>query len=164
MKKNKTFRLVLIKPSHYDDDGYVIRWWRGGLPSNSLACLYGIALDCRERGVLGPDCNIEIDAIDETNWKVRVADLARAIKAALAGSFVPLLINDRVDVALAAGADGVHVGWDDMPVADARRLLGREAIIGLSIKTRAQIDAAPIDLLDYVCIGGVFETSSKDNK
>ena len=77
---------------------------------------------------------------------------------------MPLLINDRVDVALAAGADGVHVGWDDMPVADARRLLGREAIIGLSIKTRAQIEAAPLDLLDYVCIGGVFETSSKDNK
>ncbi|MEY9361227.1 hypothetical protein ABH994_003948 [Bradyrhizobium yuanmingense] len=85
MRKDKTFRLVLIRPSHYDDDGYVIRWWRGGLPSNSLACLYGIALDCRERGVLGPDCNIEIDAIDETNWKVRVADLARAIKTADAG-------------------------------------------------------------------------------
>jgi thiamine-phosphate pyrophosphorylase len=84
--------------------------------------------------------------------------------AALSGSFVPLLINDRVDVALASGADGVHVGWDDMPVADARRLLGREAIIGLSIKTRAQIEAAPLELLDYVCIGGVFETSSKDNR
>ena len=67
--------------------------------------------------------------------RLRMIEEARAIKAALAGSFVPLLINDRVDVALAAGADGVHVGWDDMPVADARRLLGREAIIGLSIKT-----------------------------
>jgi hypothetical protein len=85
MSKSRSFRLVLIKPSHYDDDGYVIRWWRGGLPSNSLACLYGIALDCRERQVLGPDFDIEIDAIDETNWKVRVADLARAIKAADSG-------------------------------------------------------------------------------
>ena len=101
---------------------------------------------------------------DKTGSTRRMIEEARAIKAALAGSFVPLLINDRVDVALAAGADGVHIGWDDMPVADARRLLGREAIIGLSIKTRAQIDAAPFDLLDYVCIGGVFETSSKDNK
>ena len=45
MKTNKRFLLVLIKPSHYDNDGYVIRWWRGGLPSNSLACLYGIALE-----------------------------------------------------------------------------------------------------------------------
>ncbi len=76
---------------------------------------------------------------------------------------MPLLINDRVDVALAAGADGVHVGQDDMAVADARRLLGPEAIIGLSIKTVAQAAAAPIDLLDYVGIGGVFATTSKDN-
>jgi radical SAM superfamily enzyme YgiQ (UPF0313 family) len=82
---NKVFRLVLIKPSHYDDDGYVIRWWRGGLPSNSLACLYGIALDCRNRQVLGADYDIDIEAIDETNWKVRVEDLTRSIKAADAG-------------------------------------------------------------------------------
>jgi radical SAM superfamily enzyme YgiQ (UPF0313 family) len=85
MKTNKTFRLVLIKPSHYDNDGYVIRWWRGGLPSNSLACLYGIALECRERQVLGADFEIDIEAIDETNWKVRVEDLTHSIKAADAG-------------------------------------------------------------------------------
>src|SRR6516164_9015442 len=85
MRAGKTFRLVLIKPSHYDNDGYVIRWWRGGLPSNSLACLYGIALDCRERQVLGADYDISIEAIDETNWKVRVEDLTRSIKAADAG-------------------------------------------------------------------------------
>jgi thiamine-phosphate pyrophosphorylase len=89
---------------------------------------------------------------------------ARAIKAALAPFGIPLLINDRVDVALAAKADGVHVGWDDMSVADARALLGPAAIIGLSIKTIEQVNAAPADLLDYVCIGGVFPTSSKDNK
>jgi len=85
MTTNKSFRLVLIKPSHYDNDGYVIRWWRGGLPSNSLACLYGIALECRERQVLGADFDIDIEAIDETNWKVRVEDLTRSIKAADAG-------------------------------------------------------------------------------
>jgi thiamine-phosphate pyrophosphorylase len=88
---------------------------------------------------------------------------ARAIKAALAPFGVPLLINDRIDVALAAGADGAHVGQDDMAVADARRLLGRDAIVGLSVKTTAQAEAAPIDLLDYVGIGGVFATTSKDN-
>lgn len=82
---SKTFRLVLIKPSHYDDDGYVIRWWRGGLPSNSLACLYGIALDCHERRVLGADFTIDIAAIDETNCKVRIDELARSIEAADAG-------------------------------------------------------------------------------
>ena len=50
---------------------------------------------------------------------------------------MPLLINDRVDVALAIGADGVHIGWDDMAPADARRLLGPQAIIGLTINSRA---------------------------
>ena len=88
---------------------------------------------------------------------------ARAIKATIAASGVPLLVNDRVDVALAAGADGVHVGWDDMSVADARRLLGPDAIIGLSMKTAEQAEAAPLDLVDYVCIGGVYATMSKDN-
>jgi thiamine-phosphate pyrophosphorylase len=92
-----------------------------------------------------------------------MVERARAVKAALAPFGVPLLINDRVDVALAAGADGAHVGQDDMAVADARRLLGPKAIIGLSIKTVAQAAAAPIDLLDYVGIGGVFATTSKDN-
>ncbi|HEV3394957.1 MAG TPA: thiamine phosphate synthase [Xanthobacteraceae bacterium] len=87
----------------------------------------------------------------------------RAIKAALASSGVPVLVNDRVDVALAAGADGVHVGQDDMPAADARRLLGPAAVIGLSVKTIAQAEAAPLEALDYVCVGGVFVTASKDN-
>src|SRR5215471_7145963 len=81
----KTFRLVLIKPSHYDDDGYVIRWWRGGLPSNSLACLHGIAQDCHARRVLGSDFDIDIEAIDETNRRVRIEDLIRSIRAADAG-------------------------------------------------------------------------------
>ena len=88
-------------------------------------------------------------------------EAAKAIKVAL--RHVPLLINDRVDVALAARADGVHVGWDDMDVADARRLLGKGAIIGLSLKTVAQANTAPLDQLDYVAIGGVFATRSKDN-
>jgi len=88
---------------------------------------------------------------------------ARAVAAALAPHNVPLLINDRVDVALAAGARGVHVGWDDMDPRDARRLLGPDAIIGLSIKTIAQAEKAPLDVLDYVAIGGVFVTLSKNN-
>jgi thiamine-phosphate pyrophosphorylase len=88
---------------------------------------------------------------------------ARAVKTALAPFTIPLIVNDRVDVALAAQADGVHVGQDDMAVADARRLLGPGAIVGLSIKTPAQAEAAPVELLDYVGIGGVFATSSKDN-
>jgi radical SAM superfamily enzyme YgiQ (UPF0313 family) len=68
----RRFRLLLIKPSHYDDDGYVIRWWRATIPSNSLACLYGIAAECAERNVLGPDVAIEIEAVDETNTRIDI--------------------------------------------------------------------------------------------
>ena len=67
-------------------------------------------------------------------------------------------------MALAAGADGVHVGQDDMAVEDARKLLGRDAIIGLSIKTVAEALVAPVDLIDYVGSGGVYVTGSKQQK
>jgi radical SAM superfamily enzyme len=69
------FQLVLIKPSHYDDEGYVIRWWRAMTPSNSLAAVYGIAADCADRQVLGPDVAIDIEAIDETNTRIDVPAL-----------------------------------------------------------------------------------------
>ena len=72
---SRRFQLVLIKPSHYDDDGYVIRWWRAMIPSNSLAAVYGIAADCAERQVLGPDVAIDIEVIDETNTRVDVPAL-----------------------------------------------------------------------------------------
>jgi thiamine-phosphate pyrophosphorylase len=87
----------------------------------------------------------------------------QALLSVLQPKGVPLLINDGVDVALATKAQGVHVGWDDMPAEDARRLLGPKAIIGLSIKTLEQAAAAPLDVLDYVAIGGVYATTSKDN-
>ena len=76
---------------------------------------------------------------------------------------MPLLINDRVDVALAAEADGVHIGQDDMAAADARLLLGRKAIIGLSVKTVPQAKAAPLELLDYVASAAYSPPTSKDN-
>jgi thiamine-phosphate pyrophosphorylase len=89
---------------------------------------------------------------------------ARVVQAALKPYGVPLLINDRVDVALIVGAEGVHVGQTDMEAADARRLLGPKAIIGLSLKSLGDIQAAPIELLDYVAIGGAFATTSKETK
>jgi hypothetical protein len=75
MTAKRRFQLVLIKPSHYDDDGYVIRWWRAMIPSNSLAAVYGIAADCAERQVLGPDVTIDIELIDETNTRIDVPTL-----------------------------------------------------------------------------------------
>jgi hypothetical protein len=68
----RRFQLVLVKPSHFDDDGYVIRWRRAMIPSNSLAAVYGIAADCAERQVLGPDVAIDIEAVDETHTRVNV--------------------------------------------------------------------------------------------
>jgi len=77
----RRFQLVLIKPSHYDDEGYVIRWWRAMIPSNSLATVYSIAADCAEREVLGPDTAIDIEAIDETNTRIDIPALLARFRA-----------------------------------------------------------------------------------
>jgi hypothetical protein len=71
---------MLIKPSHYDDNGYVIRWWRAMIPSNSLAAIYGIAADCADRQVLGANVAIDIVAIDETNTRVHIPTLLARIR------------------------------------------------------------------------------------
>ncbi|CAN7162568.1 thiamine phosphate synthase [Phyllobacterium sp. LjRoot231] len=92
-----------------------------------------------------------------------MVERARAVHAALKGTGVPLVVNDRIDVALAAGVEGVHVGRKDMLVADARRLLGPHAIIGLTVKNEADAQAAIEADIDYACIGGLFETPAKHN-
>src|SRR6516162_3301101 len=78
--RKKRFLLYLIKPSHYDDDGYVIQWFRSAIPSNSLASLYGLAADCRDRLVLGEDTELEIEAVDETNTRIRPDHIAKLIR------------------------------------------------------------------------------------
>jgi thiamine-phosphate pyrophosphorylase len=93
-----------------------------------------------------------------------IVEKARAVKAALASYAVPFVVNDRVDVALAISADGVHLGPDDMAVEDARALLGPNAIIGLSIKTTAEAEAAPVELINYAGVGGIYGTLSKEQK
>src|SRR2546428_531103 len=72
----RRFCLVLIKPSHYDDDGYVIQWFRSGMPSNSLAVLYGLAQECGDQKTLGDDVEIEIHAFDETNTHIHPSRIA----------------------------------------------------------------------------------------
>jgi radical SAM superfamily enzyme len=74
---SKQFPLLLIKPTHYDDDGYPIQWLRSAIPSNTLAVLNGLALDCQERHVLGDDVDIQISLVDETNTRVRPAGIAK---------------------------------------------------------------------------------------
>ncbi|MEO6876921.1 MAG: radical SAM protein, partial [Gemmatimonadaceae bacterium] len=84
------FEIILIKPSHYDDDGYVIQWYRSLMPSNSLATLHGLANDASERRVLGPDVDIRVTSMDETNTRVRPDALIRRIRSA-GGGFVGLV-------------------------------------------------------------------------
>jgi len=74
------FDFVMIKPSHYDDDGFPIVWWRTLVPSNSLAAVNGIARDCAEREVLGPDVHINLTTVDETNTHIVPARIAREIQ------------------------------------------------------------------------------------
>ncbi len=77
----RVFHLVLIKPTHYDDEGYPIQWVRSIIPANSLAALFGIGLDCAERQALGRDVRIEITALDETNTRVKAAAIVKQIRA-----------------------------------------------------------------------------------
>lgn len=100
---------------------------------------------------------------DKTAGTRTFVERAREVRARLVPRRVPFLINDRVDVALAAGAEGVHLGQSDMDSADARRLLGPGAIIGLTVRSLAEAAAVPRGVIDYVSIGGVFPTASKNN-
>ena len=90
-------------------------------------------------------------------------DQAERILAICRQHNVPLLINDRVDIALAVGADGVHLGQSDLPADVARQLLGDDKIIGVSARTVTQAQKAKQDGADYLGIGAVFGTTTKDD-
>ena len=113
--KKKTFHVVLIKPSHYDDDGYVIQWLRSSIPSNTLAILYGLALDAASRHVLGCDVAIRLHAYDETNTRIRVERIVRLIRSADGGGLVALVgvqsnqYPRAMDVARRLRAEGLQV-------------------------------------------------------
>ena len=88
-------------------------------------------------------------------------ELARALVSRIQPLGIPLIINDRADLALASGAAGLHVGQSDLPAEDARLLMGPDAIVGLSVETREELmDAASLDI-DYVGISPVFATPTK---
>ena len=90
-----------------------------------------------------------------------LVEQARALKALLAPLAIPLIINDRVDVAIAAGADGVHLGQDDMAPGDARALLGPGPILGLSVGSPAEHAASDLAGVDYLGVGPVKATGTK---
>ena len=90
-----------------------------------------------------------------------LVDEARALAGLLRPAGIPFVVNDRVDVAMAAGADGVHLGQSDMRVADARALIGPEPLLGLSITSLADLGASDLGLVDYLGVGPVFATATK---
>ncbi|MGZ9105165.1 MAG: radical SAM protein, partial [Rhodoplanes sp.] len=110
----RRFCLFLVKPTHYCDDGYPIRWFRSAIPSNSLACISGIAEDCAERHVLGEDVEIEIHTIDEANTRVRPQRIAALVKAADAGMAMLVGVQSNqtpraLDIARPLRAMGIQV-------------------------------------------------------
>jgi thiamine-phosphate pyrophosphorylase len=86
---------------------------------------------------------------------------AIAVKKLLLPFHVPLIINDRIDVVLACGADGIHIGQEDMPYETARKLMGQEAIIGLSVETWVDVEASQNLDVDYIGVSPVFATPTK---
>ncbi|RCK54125.1 thiamine-phosphate synthase [Thalassospira profundimaris] len=88
-------------------------------------------------------------------------EIGRALRAAMAGSGVPLIVNDNIEAAIAIDAHGLHVGQDDMPAEMARQKLGKDKILGLSIESEAVARKIDKSVIDYVGIGPVFATSTK---
>jgi hypothetical protein len=139
------FCLILVKPSHYDDDGYVIQWKRSSIPSNSLASLYGLARDCAERQVLGADVDIDIDALDETNTRIRPGRIARRIERAGAGMVMLVGVQSNqfpraLDIArplrargIAVGIGGFHVSGTISMLQGKDRGLDEAKAMGLSL-------------------------------
>ena len=123
------FLVELIKPSHYDDDGYLIQWWRGFVPSSSLSNLYGLALDAQTRRILGDGVDLDIEAHDETNAKVRVRSIIRRFKRN-ANRGIVLLVGVQtnqfaraVDIAREMRAAGIQVAIGGFHVSGCLAML-----------------------------------------
>ncbi len=123
------FCLILVKPSHYDDDGYVIQWLRSAIPSNSLAALYGLARDCAARKVLGDGVEMDIEPIDETNTRVRPEALARMIEKAGSGMVMMVGVQSNqfpraLDLARPLRDRGIQVAIGGFHVSGVISMLG----------------------------------------
>jgi thiamine-phosphate pyrophosphorylase len=111
------------------------------------------------------DAGVGVVQLREKELEARpVLELAEIFAERCRAHHVPFILNDRADLALAARADGVHLGQDDLPVADARRVLGRNAIIGRSTHDPSQLRAAMGEDVDYVVVGPVHATPTKPGR
>ena len=156
----RRFCLLMVKPSHYDETGYVLQWMRSPIPSNSLASLFGLAKDCAERKVLGPDVDIEIHAFDETNTRIRPEKLAAMIEEAGDGMVMLVGVQSNqfpraLDIAKPLRARGIKVGIGGFHVSGVTSMLGgvdadldRAKAMGLSLfagEAEGRLDQVLID-------------------
>lgn len=124
------------------------------------ACLQGRALiDCVREALEGGVTLVQYRA--KTAYSAEMYNEALQLKALCDSFNVPLIINDRLDIAMAVGAAGVHLGQDDLPCAAARRILGEEYLIGVSAHNPAEARAALLCGADYLGCGAVFGTATK---
>lgn len=127
----RRFRLALIKPSHYDDDGYVIQWWKSPIPSNSLAAVYGLTQDCIDRQVLGEGTQIDVLAMDETNTEVHAGRIGDWVGAGDAGMVMLIGVQSNqfpraLDIARPLRQRGVKVGIGGFHVSGVISMLNGE--------------------------------------
>ena len=135
--------------------------WSVYLVTDRPLCMGRDILDVVAEAVQGGVTTVQLR---EKECDVRdFVELARALRGLLAPWGIPLVINDRVDVALAAGADGVHVGQSDMTVADVRDLAGEDLLVGLSVETLEQALATEHLPVDYLGVGPIFDTPTKSD-
>lgn len=127
----KRFCLYLIKPSHYDDHGYVIQWRLSPIPSNSLASVHGLTRDIIDRQALGPDWDFDVVTIDETNTVIDMAAVSRQVRAADVGLVMLIGVQSNqfpraLDIARPLLADGVQVAIGGFHVSGVISMLGGE--------------------------------------
>src|SRR5215471_4002121 len=128
-KTTQVFSLYLIKPSHYDDDGYVIQWARSSIPANTLATLNGLVLDCAERRILGENVELRVTSWDETNTRIRTDRIIRQIGASGGHGLVALVgvqsnqFPRAVDIARPLRAAGLPVAIGGFHVSGCLAML-----------------------------------------
>ncbi len=128
-EEKKQFHLIMIKPSHYDDEGYVIQWLRSSIPSNTLAVLNGLALECAERKVLGENTSIELQTFDETNTRIDIHTLSKLILNSGNNSLIALVgvqsnqFPRAVDIARQFIAKGIQVAIGGFHVSGCLAML-----------------------------------------
>ncbi|MFQ5625546.1 MAG: radical SAM protein, partial [Methyloligellaceae bacterium] len=152
-RARQSFRVVLIKPSHYDDDGYVIQWYRSAIPSNTLASLYGLVKGAAQSHALGPEIDIVIDAYDETNTIIPIKQIVADIEAADQG---------------VVGLVGVQTNQFPRAVDIARRLRERGiqvAIGGFHVSgCIAMLPELPADIQEAMYLGITFYAGECENR